>query len=334
MRASIADVAKRAQTSPMTVSNVLRGRTHKVSEATRQRVLQAVQELKYVPVRSSMQNRHIETRVIGLVFDAIDITQNYIAFQTYCGLQQGARQFGYDLMTLLRTPSEWMAGQEEYYFRDRRCDGFIFVNPFNREKAFETLIEQKIPAVACYSSHLPPEIISILPDDKMAMRQAVEHLKQNGHSRIAHVTGANWHSDMQLRAEGFTLTMKAAGFNDYADCIFQGADDNWQVCLPDLSEFTTRGITAIICGIDKIALALWEALEEAGLSVPGDISLIGVDGVPEAIAKGLTTVVNPFKQIGFASVEALCQQLQGEEPRSSPLFIPMELVEGHSVAGL
>ncbi len=334
MRASIADVAKQAQTSPMTVSNVLRGRTHKVSEATRQRVLAAVQELNYVPVRSSMQNRHIETRVIGLVFDAIDIAQNYIAFQTYCGLQEGARQFDYDLMTMLRTPAEWMAGQEEYFFRDRRCDGFVFINPLNREKVLDFLVSQKIPAVACYSSKLPEGILSILPDNEMAMRLAVEHLKQRGHSRIAHLTGATWHSDMQLRIKGFQLAMQEAGFDDYADCIFEGADDKWQACLPDIDEFTKRGITAVVCGTDKFALALWEKLEAASLSVPADISLIGVDGVPEAIAKGLTTVVNPFQKIGFAAIESLNGLLQGSRDQENPELISVELVEGNSVARL
>lgn len=334
MRASIADVAKRAQTSPMTVSNVLRGRTHKVSEATRQRVLAAVQELKYVPVRSSMQNRHIETRVIGLVFDAIDIAQNFIAFQTYCGLQEGARQFDYDLMTLLRTPTEWMAGQEEYFFRDRRCDGFIFINPLKREKVLDFLVSQKIPAVACYSSNLPEGIVSIVPDNEMAMRLAVQHLKQRGHSRIAHITGAVWHSDMQSRIKGFQLAMREAGFDEYADCIFEGADDKWQDCLPDVAEFTSRGITAIICGTDKFALALWDKLEAAGLSVPADISLIGIDGVPEAIRKGLTTVVNPFQKIGFAAIESLNGLLQGNSDWESSGLIPVELIEGSSVAKL
>src|SRR5687768_13962103 len=129
MRASLRHVAERAQVSRVTASNVVRGRYEQMSEETRERVLEAMRELNYAPIaQPTMQSRHVETRIIGLVFDNIE-PEDYWGTLTFRGLRDAAQHHGYDLLTILRAPARWMPNPEELRFLDRRSDGFIFIVP-------------------------------------------------------------------------------------------------------------------------------------------------------------------------------------------------------------
>ena len=106
MRVSIRQVAQRAGVSAMTVSNVLRDREGQMVGETRRRVLEAIHELGYVPVRSSMQNRHVRTNCLGLVF--IQSMQGAVGYPTFLGMCERARQVDYDLTMLLRSEPDWV----------------------------------------------------------------------------------------------------------------------------------------------------------------------------------------------------------------------------------
>jgi DNA-binding LacI/PurR family transcriptional regulator len=335
MRATIAQVAARAETSPMTVSNVLRGRDKRVSEPTRQRVLEAVRELKYVAVRSAMQNRHVETRIIGLVVDKIQITKSSIGANTYEGLQEGAREHGYDLLTLLRVPPTWGLAHQELTFLDRRCDGFIFVNPLNRQGALELLVEHDIPVAACYSVDVPQGVSTVIPDNATAMMIAVKHLKNRGHSRIAHVVGDAWHSDSRERREWFQHYMREEGLRSYADGILERDDEKGEVPIAALKSILQRKkITAFACSTDALALDVWTKLESLGLQVPRDISIVGMDDIAAGALRGLTTVRNPFYEIGKAAVESVCARMQGQDGAVTNKILPVELIERSSVRAI
>src|SRR5690349_20383217 len=117
-RTSIRQVAERAGVSRMTVSNVIHGRSSKVSPETCERVLQAIRELEYTPVaQPAMQSRHVETRIIGLIFDSIE-PEDYWGTMTFRGLRDAAKTHGYDLLTILRAPERWMLDREELNFLD------------------------------------------------------------------------------------------------------------------------------------------------------------------------------------------------------------------------
>src|SRR5580693_2218843 len=101
MRASIRQVSERANVSAMTVSRVLRGRDDLVSPDTRERVLAAVRELDYIPVRFAAQNRHVETRIVGVVPHMTDLSRG-LDLDTLNGVASTARVNGYDVLLMLR----------------------------------------------------------------------------------------------------------------------------------------------------------------------------------------------------------------------------------------
>jgi len=113
MRANIRQVAERAGVSRTTVSNVLLGRHDIVAPQKRDRVLRAARELDYMPVRPSLQNRHVQTKVIALALD--DPGKAIWAFHsgTYSGVCEGALRHGYDLLTILRPDPDWASNGRE-----------------------------------------------------------------------------------------------------------------------------------------------------------------------------------------------------------------------------
>ena len=189
MRSSIRQVAARAGVSPMTVSNVLRDRADKMGEETRQRVLQAIHDLDYVPVRAAAQNRHVTTNAIGVVF--LWKMEAAVSYPTFFGMCHRARELDHDLTVFLRSEPDWVKPGTEAQFLDRRCDGFIFVGDKQRTIS-EVLIRHRIPVAECFSVYPSPGAARILSDNASGMHQAVRHLAERGHRRIAHLARGLW----------------------------------------------------------------------------------------------------------------------------------------------
>ena len=330
MRTSLRQVAQHAGVSHITVSRVLSGHADQVSPATQTRVLEAVKVLNYVPVASpASQRRHVETRIIGLVFDQVEM-HGGLGASLYEGLRLGAMRRGYDLLMLLRSGPEWAPDREEVQFLDRRSDGFIFVAPIRRQRVLQALVEQGIPVVACGSVDVPPGVGRVLSDNADEMRQAVEFLHRHGHRRIMHIAGPSWNSDHRLRTAGFAPAMHALGLAAFSQQVF-GCDDDWVDPRAALDAIQGAGATAVLCGNDMIALNLWRAANENGLKVPQDFSLIGIDDTPDGAHAGLTSVNTNLPALGQATIEAWVQLRQGASWNEVSLVTPVRLVERGSV---
>ena len=308
----------------MTVSRVLRGEGESQFS---DRVMAAVKELDYVPVRSALQNRHVKTRSIGVLLDGEFVFESLVGFQTFSGLSQAAFEAGYDLL-LLQPKGHRSLEVQKMQVLDRRCDGFIFVVPSERPEVLEALVENGFPAVTCYSADVPPGICSVVPHNGVAIKQAVELLTQQGHQKIAMWCASDGHSDARERKVAYEQAMRNSGLKPFAK-NFDGMRG-----LVVLEELLKKGITAVICHNDQRALGLWNAANVRGLRVPEELSLVGVDDIEEANERGLTTFTNPFRTIGREAVTTMLALLQGSAPSSPCKRIPMPLVQRSSVAPL
>ena len=337
MRASIQDVAKRANVSAMTVSNVLRHRAGSVSEATRLRVLQALQELNYIPVRPASQNRHIETNALGVIF--LQDMQGFVGEQTFWGMSARAREKDQDLLVILRSQPEWMASDIAAPFLDRRCDGYIIIGSYQPQLS-ALLVANQVPVVECYSVRPPPGVARVTCDDQGAIRQAVQWLWDMGHRRIAHLGGPLGDGEADLRADTFCAVMAEYGNAAFGSAVLRGkgwgsadpANRPAQEIRPLLDAALALPVTAVVCASDGLALDLWQVAEEKGLRVPRDLSLTGLDDIQEGRIKGLTSVNTSFSQIGRASVDALLSLVKGAMPEEAGAVVPAKLIKRASVA--
>jgi len=334
MRATIRQVAERAGVSRTTVSNVLLGRNEIVAADKREMVLQAVRELDYVPVRPTLQNRHVETRVIAVPVDNPRKISWAINSGTYTGMCEAAMEHGYDVTMLLRPNPDWAADRSSVQLLDRRSDGIVFASPIIGEtlRTFESLAQHEIPAVVCYRRDLPPGLAWVDPDNEGAMYGAVDHLVAKGHTRIAHLTkDNNKEYDKVARRRYFIEAVKGHGLSEGANLIFEA---NYYSASPDLvREIIAQGITAVVCMNDLLANDLVDAAHAAGLSVPEHLSVVGVDGA-EAERHSLTSMGFDFEDIGRAAVNALVELIQGVPAAECSRVVPVQLLERGSVKDL
>lgn len=327
----------------MTVSNVLRGRAEKTGSETRLRVMQAVHDLDYIPVRTAAQNRHITTNALGVVF--IQEMDGAVGYPTFHGMCSQARRIDHDLTIFLRSEPDWVKPGTEAQFLDRRCDGFIFVGE-NRPEISEALVRHRVPVVECYNPAPPQGVARVVVDNAAAMRLAVETLAAQGHRRIAHLAGPTENREAQERRRGFCTSMQALTGQDCAEFIVQaqtwgdlwgfGGSRDSRETLPfaaqALEKVQKKGVTAVACCNDLYALAVWRLAEECGLRVPQDLSITGMDNIAESEQRGLTSVVPPFEQVGRAAVEAVMRVMEGEAAEDASVVLPVEIVKRQSVA--
>lgn len=344
MRTSIRQVAERAGVSAMTVSNVLRNRTERMAPETRERVLNAVHALDYVPVRTAAQNRHVTTNALGVVF--IQEMQGAVGYPTFLGMCARAKQIDHDLTIFLRSEPDWVRPGTESQFLDRRCDGFIFVGD-SRPEISEALVRHQIPVVECYSVRPPAGVARVLGDNFLGARMAAERLIALGHKRLAHIAGPTGNLEAQERQAGFVAAMQGAGLAVPASCLLLTdtwgdlwgfgvdhlkADNVGAATVPVADAALELDVTGIVCTNDLYALAVWRRAEERGLRVPRDLSLTGVDDIAEAKQRGLTSVALPFEEIGRAAVEAVMAMLAGQSAEEASRVLPPRLVERKSIA--
>lgn len=335
MRITFRQIAKETGVSSATVSNVLNNRGGKVSAATRQRILDAVERMDYLPVAAPQsQAQPMATRIIGVVFDDLDEVLDYVGAQAYLGLREGARYHGYDLLTILRENPEWAGERDEVRFMDRRSDGIIFVNPRQRQKVIEKLQQNHIPTVCCYGYNPP---YATLNEDR-AMQLLINHLHQLGHRKIGFLTGPS-EQYADIRTEAFINACRDMNIAVSAKNIFKGTDDHTWV--PDrkaiakaLKKSRQYHLTAMVCSNDYLAISALKLTKELNINVPAQLSLTGFDDIPAAARNGLTTISHPFKAIARAALDMLVQQLQNKNDAPESLHFEPSLTPRESTASL
>lgn len=322
----------------MTVSNVLRGQDSRMAAETRERVLEAAQRLNYLPVSPpTSQNRRVETHIVTLVPEH-PIEQHPIDLYTYEGVCEGASKHGYDVLTMRREGNDPVLQSDEIRFVDRRSDGFIFIA--SREgkwrRALDIVSRHGIPSVVCFRREAPEGVAWVDVDNESVMEQMVDHFVKCGHKRIAYLSGPADNFDEKQRQRAWVQEMWKHELELHRDFVVPGTAGEGEFALhPEAASMIRQlGATAVACFNDPLALALWEALEAQGVSVPNDISLIGADNRVEADKSGLTTVAHLCSEVGRLAMDAWIELKSGAEAASCSRLAPGYLIERHSVKSL
>jgi DNA-binding LacI/PurR family transcriptional regulator len=199
------------------------------------------------------------------------------------------------------------------------------------EPAMERAASGGLPVVALMTRHVPDKIGYVNADNIGALHLLVAHLKDLGHRCIAYAGSA--HSSNYLdRRDGFREAARAAGLSSdaamelsstgmfYSFDVYEAALDRW-LALP-------APPTAIIVSDDGLAVAFVEALTRRGLRVPEDMAVTGFDDVPDAArsAGGITTIRQPFREIGRKAVERLIALIEGAPVSECRVALPVDLV--------
>jgi DNA-binding LacI/PurR family transcriptional regulator len=306
----MADVARRAGVSHQTVSRVLNGHAN-VRESTRARVLAAIDELAYRRNSSARALVTRRTQVLGVV--AFDTTL-YGPASTLFGIEQAARAAGYFISIVsLKTITENTVGQALDYLAEQSVDGLIVIAPQRQAAAALASVPAELPMVAVEGG-LAPDLPVVCVDQAAGAAAVTRHLLGLGHHTVWHVAGPPDWLEAEARREAWRATLVEAGAPVPEVMPGDWSPRSGYVAGRRLADRHLAGrdsVTAVFVANDQMALGVLRAFQEAGIYVPGHISVAGFDDIPEAeyFSPPLTTVRQDFAEVGRRSIGLLLDQI-------------------------
>lgn len=330
MAHGIVDVARAAGVSTATVSRALRGLPN-VTEATRERVQRAAEELGYVASPSAASLASGRTRTIGLITPWV---AHWFFANVIEGAERALRAEDFDaLLCTFEVAQGWRRTRVDPDVLRRRVDGVLVVGMPLEPEEVEALEALGHPLVFVGAG--APGHVTVGLDDVSTARRAVAHLADLGHRTIAHLSGEpndtlEW-SPAARRAEGWRAEMADRGLPT-ADLEVHGHFDvaGGRASLHLLLD-RRPDVTAVFAASDEMAMGAILALRDRGLRVPQDVSVIGVDGHDMAEHLGLTTLVQNAQEQGMTAAAVLLDMLTGAPVPQDVLF-PTVLLERGSTA--
>jgi DNA-binding LacI/PurR family transcriptional regulator len=330
---TIRDVAAKAGVSHQTVSRVI-NESERVLPETRAKVTAAIEELGFRPNAIAQFMAHGRTRTLACLSPNLS---DYTFARLIEGAETEARQHGYFLFSA-SAPDEATFGDLVRGLADsRRAEGLLVFNPFADER--HTLLPDSVPTVfagARPRTETPtPSVGSVALDDVEAARIATRHLIELGHRQIVCFTGPPAEDCVQDRCQGFREVIAAANIPLGPDMIVEG-DWSASTGYAALQHLFTLGKmpTAIFAQNDRIAIGAMRAARDLGLSIPGQLSVIGVDDMPLAsyFDPPLTTVRQDMFAIGREAARLLIGAIENPDAPRQQMQLPAELVVRSSTA--
>jgi LacI family transcriptional regulator len=321
------DIAARAGVGVMTVSKALRDK-HDVSAETKTRVKLVAQQLGYVPNSSAQGLRTRTSKLFGVI---VSTFTSPIFSRVVLAIEERAYELGYDVLIAqtLDIPEREEACVHRFL---ARCVDGLFIVPSYRmateARVYQELLARKVPTVVL--GHTVPfcsQFVNVESDDLLGSYKATQHLLNLGHKRIAFFSGPPATPWTQERFEGYRRALREAGLDVDEKLVFQAGrsiDDGAKAALQLINERSDA--TAVQTVNDMLAVGCAETLLKQGLSIPGDMSVVGFGNIlmSQHFRVSLTTSRQPKYRLGAAAIEAMQQLLKGKRPESKRL--PAELM--------
>jgi LacI family transcriptional regulator len=308
--ARMKDVAQRAGVSPSTVSHVI-NETRFVSQQLRDRVLHAMRELNYQPSAVARGLRTKRTQVIALIIP--DITNPYFP-EVARGVQDVAEENEY---SVILCNTDRMRGRELRFLkalRGQQVDGLI-LNPSEVTSGdLQDLQDAQIPVVLIGSQidHLDLDVVMV--DNVQGAYDAVSHLIDLGHRRIGLVGGPRAASSGEQRFQGYVRALTDHDIPIDGEIITEGrfTREGGYESMKHLLALQSPP-AAVFASSDVMAIGALMAIQEEGLQVPNDVSLVGFDDIAEAstTTPRLTTISQPKYQTGQVAAQLLFDRVEG-----------------------
>jgi LacI family transcriptional regulator len=322
---TIRDVSKLAQVSITTVSNVLNG-TGNISEPTRQRVLEAVRELGYVPDQHARSLKRSRSDMIELLFTHAEETMTSSRYfrDITASICAAASQRGYKVIVSILSRREPFLPQVNLIVRSGLVSGILLAGPSPEEVEIFPKAVGDFPSLVISSSSSRSRISFVDVDNYAGMLMAVSHLVQLGHRRIAYLTPIEMDSHAYQRSQAYRQAMATNGLEEEISILTLHAGREGEL----INAVLERRTTAIIAFDDLRALQLSSLLAREGISVPGDMALVGFDDEDFSahMTPPLTTLAQPFAEIGRVAAEHLIDHINQPDQPPAQIVLPLTLI--------
>lgn len=317
---TIADVAKRAGVSKMTVSRVINNSGY-IGQETRERVEQAIQELGYIPNALARSLRFKQTRIIGLI--VTDITNPF--FTTLArGVEDTASEQDFSVIFCNTDESPDEEARYVNVLMQKQVDGLLLVPAGGSRESLEALHQHKLPFVLL-DRHIPQaNVDAVYCDNAEGAYRLIKHLLDLGHERITVLSGPAEVSSAADRVAGCRRALNEAGLGQNVTPVYYGpftVEGGYEAAKQALAAIPRP--TAMFAANNFIAVGALRAIHEAGLKLVEDVSLVAFDDLALSyiVEPFMTIIEQPAYEMGQRATALLLDRLAGQGPDA-----PQEIV--------
>lgn len=331
-RATIKDVAKLACVSISTVSRVLNS-PENVSEEKRERVLEAIEQLDYRPNALARGLIFKRTQTIGVLMPEIS---NLFSAELIKGIEEQAHKHKINLILCNTGGEKEKMIQYLNVLKEKQVDGIIFTSkPITIEyyQIFKTI---GVPIVLAATESLEYELPSVKIHDEKAAYDATIYLIEKGHENIGMISGPTTDTIAGFpRLMGFKQALKEKLDIDVVDDLIEFGNYQFDDGYRGMEKLLTKNsdLTAVFCASDEMALGALTYLNECGLKVPEDFSVMGFDDtkIAKMSIPKLTTVAQPISEIGKLACQKLIKKINSEDVGELRTYLDHQIIERESV---
>jgi DNA-binding LacI/PurR family transcriptional regulator len=313
MKPTIRSVAKLAGVAPSTVSHYL-NQTATLSAGTAESVEQAIAALNYRVNLGARNLRLRKTNSIGVVIP--NITSPFFG-EIAAVMENKLWERGFQTLLCISERSPERELSQVAHLVGRQVDGILLVYCSQKSRVAETLKDISVPIV--FVDRRVPDQNSVCTDNFLGGRLAARHLATLGHRVIGVLCGEPSVQNVVERIKGFQQELQRFGLEVPERYVAKGRQDlQLGLRITDLLQLEPRP-TAIFATNDIVAIGAWRKLVESGFSIPRDISIMGFDdiAISRFLVPPLTTIAQPYREIGAKAVELLVNLVQAEAATES-----------------
>ena len=309
--ATIKDVARLAGVSISTVSRAFSGKIY-VEPATRKRIFDAAQELAYAPNHIARTLKEGKSKMIALL---VPNFENDIWPEIALGIEEEARKK--DFIVILCNTQESVEVEKRYIdrLRSNSVDGFIIAPALDNTETLFALSEAGIPTVSVLRGHKGLSDIVYMDNYDMGYK-ATDYLLQRNHRRILMVVGNTKIDLFRQRMEGYRAALRDFGIAQKDSLVISISQDPHDIYERVTEVLRTHSdVDAVFTSSDPQAVCVIRAIKDLGYSIPGDISVIGIDNIPISamLEPPLTTMDQPLQEIGKAAALQLIHRIETQD---------------------
>ena len=335
---TIKDLAAYTGVSATTISNVIHGKSNRVSAETVAKVNAAIKELGYTPNMSARSLVSKSSRVIAFINHVITRDNSNMMEDPFLSSSIGVieselRRHGYYLMLRTVRTSEELAN----FLQNWNVDGLFLTGVFH-DSFYDSLSSYTIPTVLLDSYVRQENIYNVGLEDFKGSHLATSHLIRHGHKRIAYASPFMKDGGvLQERFLGYKAALMEHNIPFDPMLLFEYEMDTVESCHAAAADIAShKDVTAVVAAADQLAIGIMGGLHAQGLRVPEDISIIGFDDIQmsQMVIPPLTTIHQDMYEKAQTAVRIMLQLLEGTEPVDSNVILPISLTERGSVFNL
>lgn len=330
---TIKDVAKLAGVSISTVSRVIND-SKPVSKEVREKVLEIVKETGYRPndVARSLVTRR--SYLIGVIVN--DLSNSYVA-EMVKGVEEVGKMYDFDIL-LCSSYYDKEAQLKYLGLLDRKqAEGLILIGYKYDKEIIQKLNELNKPTIFFTRDIIDESLKYVKIDSKSAMFEMTNYVIKNGHKNLLYVSDYEEKSTYENdKIQGFKNAIKDNDVNKYEILEVQGRKYRDGYRFGEKISSQDIDYSAIICTNDEIAYGIMNALSDNGIKVPEDVSVVGYGGYKESkiIRPSLTTISEPYYDIGAVAIRNLIKEIESEEKVENKINLPFTLTKRDSLKNI